>query len=187
VARKTALSAPLQTASPNAPKPAHVQASLEMARPGLEPGTPRFSGTRQRHRKAPKSPANRRVAGRARRVQIPVVAGSFPRLKDVAPAPRPFRPHPRRRSCRRRLCPYASPESSFRTLRRRRPRYTPPRRATPRGAQPPVDGRFSAMNLPTEERSQPSKPSKRQPSWRASSPMAFSAIARSSSPRVKSV
>ncbi len=50
--------------------------------------------------------------GRAAR-PIPVVAGSCPRLKDVAPAPRPFRPHPEDATCRPRLCPYASPESSF--------------------------------------------------------------------------
>src|SRR5438552_18406929 len=43
VARKTALSAPHPTASSTPPKPADVQASLEMARPGIEPGTPRFS------------------------------------------------------------------------------------------------------------------------------------------------
>lgn len=75
VARKTALPAPLQTASPHAPKPAHVQASLEMARPGLEPGTPRFSGTRRWAEKSQESAANRRVANRARGATTPVVSG----------------------------------------------------------------------------------------------------------------
>jgi len=32
----------------------------EMARPGLEPGTPRFSGTRRRAGRSPITPANRR-------------------------------------------------------------------------------------------------------------------------------
>jgi hypothetical protein len=43
VAHKSARSAPPPTASLTSPKPADVQASLEMARPGIEPGTPRFS------------------------------------------------------------------------------------------------------------------------------------------------
>src|SRR5437588_2476351 len=41
--RAKPLLAPARTASPTSPKPAHVQASLEMARPRIEPGTPRFS------------------------------------------------------------------------------------------------------------------------------------------------
>ena len=98
MAHKTARPAPSGTASSAAPKPAHVQASSEMARPRLELGTPRFSGTPERAGKDPKSPANRRVAGWAACGSIPVVAGSCPRLKDVAAPPRPFRPYPRRRS-----------------------------------------------------------------------------------------
>ena len=43
VARKTPLSAPPPKASPTSTKPSDVHASLEMARPGIEPGTPRFS------------------------------------------------------------------------------------------------------------------------------------------------
>src|ERR1039458_5729302 len=43
VARKTAVAASPQTASSALSKPVHVQASLEMARPRLELGTPRFS------------------------------------------------------------------------------------------------------------------------------------------------
>jgi hypothetical protein len=62
-----------------------------MARPGLEPGTPRFSGTGNWRRKSQKSPANRRVADRAYSTSIPVDCCSYPRLKDVAGPPRPFR------------------------------------------------------------------------------------------------
>jgi len=90
LARKTALSAPLFSASPASSKPAHTQGSLEMARPRLELGTPRFSGTSNWCRKSRESPANRRVAGRARSVSIPVDCRSCPRLKDVAGPPRPF-------------------------------------------------------------------------------------------------
>src|ERR1017187_10133539 len=45
VARKTAIPAPSQIASQTSLKTAHVQAPLEMARLGIEPRTPRFSGT----------------------------------------------------------------------------------------------------------------------------------------------
>jgi len=75
-----------QKSSQNPPE----QAKQEMARPGLEPGTPRFSGTRRQAEKSRKSPANRRVAGRARCTAIPVVAGGCPWVKDVAGPPRPF-------------------------------------------------------------------------------------------------
>jgi hypothetical protein len=90
VARQTALPAPPRTASSALSKPVRVQASLEMARPRLELGTPRFSGTGNRHRKSQKSPANRRVADRAYSASIPVDCRSCLRLKDVAGPPRPF-------------------------------------------------------------------------------------------------
>jgi hypothetical protein len=62
-----------------------------MARPGLEPGTPRFSGTRIWAGKRRKSPANRRVADPRCCTSIPVDWCSCPRVKDVARPPRPFR------------------------------------------------------------------------------------------------
>jgi hypothetical protein len=43
VAREAALPRRPQAAASTSSKPAHVQVSLEMARPGIEPGTPRFS------------------------------------------------------------------------------------------------------------------------------------------------
>lgn len=92
--RKTALRAPPQTTSPFASKPARVQASLEMARLGIEPRTPRFSGTGNWARNSHESPANRPVAGRALSGAIPVVSGSFEGVKDVAGRPRPFRLEP---------------------------------------------------------------------------------------------
>jgi hypothetical protein len=65
-----------------------------MARPGFEPGTPRFSGTRRWAGKGHKSPANRQVADRACSTLMPVVSGGCPWLKDVAGRPRPFRTGP---------------------------------------------------------------------------------------------
>jgi hypothetical protein len=91
VGRKTALPAHPRTASPTASKPAHVQASLEMARPRLELGTPRFSRTRKPAGKNHKSPANRRVADLASSAAIPVVSRDCLRVTDVAGRPRPFR------------------------------------------------------------------------------------------------
>ena len=63
--------------------------------------------------KGRKSPANRRVAGRAACGSIPVVAGSCPQLKDVAPVPRPFRPHPRRRYVQTASMPLREPGIEF--------------------------------------------------------------------------
>jgi hypothetical protein len=91
VARRTAVPASSQTASSALSKPVHGQASLEMARPGLEPGTPRSSGTRIWAGKRRKSPANRRVAGRARGATISAVCRGCARVKDVAGRPRPLR------------------------------------------------------------------------------------------------
>ena len=51
----------------------------------------RFSETGNWHRKSQKSPANRRVADRVCSTSIPVDCCSYPRLKDVAVPPRPFR------------------------------------------------------------------------------------------------
>jgi hypothetical protein len=62
-----------------------------MARGGLEPPTPRFSGTAEPAGKGHKSPANREVAGRTHCAAIPVVSRRCSRLKDVAGRPRPFR------------------------------------------------------------------------------------------------
>ena len=62
-----------------------------MARPRLELGTPRFSGTGSCPRKSHKSPANRRVADRGCSTSIPVDCCSYSRVKDVAGPPRPFR------------------------------------------------------------------------------------------------
>jgi hypothetical protein len=80
------------TQTPKSEKPPDLQDGKEMARPGLEPGTPRFSGTGNLCRKRQKRPANRLVDDCVCSTSIPVVAGSCLRLKDVAPAPRPFRP-----------------------------------------------------------------------------------------------
>ena len=58
--------------------PRALAATVErVARGGLEPPTPRFSGTRQRPRKHPKSPANRRVARQPHRGEIAVVPLQF--------------------------------------------------------------------------------------------------------------
>jgi hypothetical protein len=83
----------------------HALISLEFDS-RIEPKTPRllgvvratrFSGTRKRGFDRGECPANRRVAGRARRASIPVVSGGSGWIWDVAGRPRPFRPHPRRR------------------------------------------------------------------------------------------
>lgn len=68
-----------------------ICSDFSMARPGFEPGTPRFSGTGNWCRKSQKSPANRPVADRAYSTSIPVDCCSYPRVKDVADPPRPFR------------------------------------------------------------------------------------------------
>jgi hypothetical protein len=80
-----------QTTLPASPKQAQVHASPEMARPRLELGTPRFSGTGNWCRKRQKRPANRRVDDCVCSTLIPVDCCSYPRLKDVAGPPRPFR------------------------------------------------------------------------------------------------
>jgi hypothetical protein len=49
------------TQTPKSEKPPDLQEGKEMARPGLEPGTPRFSGTGHLCRKRQKRPANRLV------------------------------------------------------------------------------------------------------------------------------
>ncbi len=69
----------------------HVQESSEMARLGIEPRTPRFSGTGNWRRKRQKRPANRGVDNCVCSAAIPVDCCSYPRLKDVAGPPRPFR------------------------------------------------------------------------------------------------
>ena len=55
LARKTAPHEPARAAPTASSRPAHTQASLELARPRLELGTPRFSGTPERRccRKSP--------------------------------------------------------------------------------------------------------------------------------------
>jgi hypothetical protein len=68
-----------------------MQESSQMARPRLELGTPRFSGTGNWCRKSQKSPANRPVADRACSTFIPVDCRRYPRVKDVAGLPCPFR------------------------------------------------------------------------------------------------
>src|ERR1035437_1296305 len=90
MACKPALPSPLQTALALCAKPGQAQGSLEMARPGLEPGTPRFSGTERQAGKSVESPANRGVTGRARCTSMPVVAVGCRRVKDVTAQPRPF-------------------------------------------------------------------------------------------------
>jgi hypothetical protein len=61
-----------------------------MARPGIEPGTPRFSGMPAIAGKDRKSPASRDTTDRVRSAAIPVDNRSCPRVKDVADPPRPF-------------------------------------------------------------------------------------------------
>ena len=90
VARKTTLPGPPRTAQPTVSKHAHVQASYEMARLGIEPRTPRFSGTGRWPRKGQESPASRLVDIPARSDSIPVISVSSVRVKDVADPPRPF-------------------------------------------------------------------------------------------------
>ncbi len=67
-----------------------------MARLGIEPRTPRFSGMRRLAANGLKSPANRQVADPAHCAAIPVFSFGSGRLKDVAGRPRPFRPGPDR-------------------------------------------------------------------------------------------
>jgi len=81
-----ALSTPSSTAS----KHAYLQAPLEMARPGIEPGTSRFSGTSRSEPKNRKSPANQRVRADAHGGWIRVDKRRSPWLKDLARAARSF-------------------------------------------------------------------------------------------------
>ena len=80
LACKTAPQEPLRLTAAAASKPGRTQDSLEMARPRLELGTPRFSGTPERRRLPPKVPANRRVRDRAVQPaspRIPAVPSGF--------------------------------------------------------------------------------------------------------------
>jgi hypothetical protein len=167
VARNTALPAPTSTASPTSSKPAHVQAPSEMARPRLELGTPRFSGTRRNAGKGPKSPANRRVADRARCAVIPVVAGSCPRLKDVAPVPRPFRPRPRGRYVADRVLPLREPGIEF----------SNPTRSMPRRPRPSHSAARCWTNVVGENRS----PTAKRPSRSSSASFIVSSLSPKSS------
>jgi hypothetical protein len=106
------------------------QGRAGMARPGIEPETPRFSGTGNRSRKRQESPANRRVADRACSAPIPVDCCSCSRVKDVAgratsfsPAERTRLPSATRRSSSSRLGWHEGPE-----LGAQRQAHTPRRR-----------------------------------------------------------
>jgi hypothetical protein len=98
VAMRTMTSAPSATGCPPptaavrsvAVKPRSTAGHFPMARPGLEPGTPRFSGTPRSAGKSQESPGNQGVASRGCCAAIPVVSGGSGRVKDVAGRPRPF-------------------------------------------------------------------------------------------------
>jgi hypothetical protein len=61
-----------------------------MARPGLEPGTLRFSGRRGRSGEPREAAADSPIAGRPRRTPMPMVSGGCRWVRDVEPAPRPL-------------------------------------------------------------------------------------------------